>query len=50
MPHAYSPDTRFPANLPSGPYQITRSVPYFDTHLQYSQFGQCELYGARSAT
>jgi acid phosphatase len=41
-----SPDTRFPANLPSGPYQITKSVPYFDTHLQYSQFGQCELYGA----
>ena len=41
-----SPDTRFPANMGNGPFQITKSVPYFDTHLQYSKFGQCELYGA----
>src|SRR5215472_12086096 len=41
-----SPDTRFPAALPNGPFQITRYVPYFDSHLQYSQFGQCEFYGA----
>jgi phospholipase C len=39
-------DTRFPANLASGPYQITKSVPYFDDHIQYGQFGQCEFYGA----
>jgi phospholipase C len=43
---ADSNDTRFPANLANGPFQITKSVPYFDTHLQYSKFGQCELYGA----
>ena len=41
-----SPDTRFPANLPSGPYQITKYVPYFDDHIEYSSFGQCEFYGA----
>ncbi len=41
-----SPDTRFPANLANGPFQITRYVPYFDSHLEYSQFGQCELFGA----
>jgi len=40
------PDTRFPANLPDGPFQITKSVPYFDDHIAYSQFGQCEFYGA----
>ena len=39
------PDTRFPA-LPSGPYQITKSVPYFDDHIAYSSNGQCEFYGA----
>jgi len=39
------PDTRFPA-LPDGPFQITRYVPYFDSHVEYSQFGQCEFYGA----
>jgi acid phosphatase len=41
-----SPDTRFPANLPAGPYQITRYVPYVDDHIEYSSFGQCEFYGA----
>src|SRR5215471_8834360 len=41
-----SPDTRFPANLANGPYQITKYVPYYDDHIQYSQFGQCELFGA----
>src|SRR5215472_6655543 len=40
-----SDDTRFPT-LPAGPFQITKSVPYFDTHLQYAKQGQCELYGA----
>jgi phospholipase C len=38
------PDTRFPANLPSGPYQLTKYVPYLDDHLEYS--GGCEFYGA----
>ena len=38
-----SPDTRFPANLANGPFQITDYVPYFDTH----QGGTgCELFGA----
>jgi phospholipase C len=41
-----SPDTRFPANLPNGPYQITKYVPYYDDHIQYSAAGQCELFGA----
>ena len=41
-----SNDTRFPADLPNGPFQITHYVPYFDSHLQYSQFGQCELFSA----
>ena len=41
-----SPDTRFPASLPNGPFQISQYVPYFDSHVQYSQFGQCELFGA----
>jgi phospholipase C len=41
-----SPDTRFPANLANGPFQITKYVPYFDSHLEYSSFGQCELFGA----
>jgi acid phosphatase len=40
------PDKRFPANLPNGPYQITKSVPYFDDHIAYSSNGQCEFYGA----
>src|SRR5262249_60512206 len=38
------PDKRFPANLANGPYQITKYVPYFDNHLQYT--GGCEFYGA----
>jgi len=41
-----SPDTRFPANLATGPFQITDYVPYFDSHQEYSSFGQCELFGA----
>ena len=41
-----SADTRFPAALPNGPFQITKYVPYFDSHVQYSSFGQCELFGA----
>jgi acid phosphatase len=41
-----SADTRFPATLPNGPFQITKYVPYFDSHLQYSKYGQCELFGA----
>jgi phospholipase C len=38
------PDTRFPANLAGGPYQITKYVPYLDDHLEYT--GGCEFYGA----
>ena len=41
---ANSPDTRFPANLPDGPYQITKYVPYNDDHSQYT--GGCEFNGA----
>jgi acid phosphatase len=41
-----SPDTRFPAALPNGPFQITKYVPYFDSHLEYASKGQCELFGA----
>jgi phospholipase C len=37
------PDTRF-GKLANGPFQITKYVPYFDTHLQYG--GGCEFYGA----
>ena len=33
---------------PSGPFQITKYVSYFDQHVQYSKFGQCEFYGAYS--
>ena len=39
-----SPDTRFPAGLANGPYQITKYVPYFDSHTEYT--GGCEFYGA----
>ncbi|HLH81983.1 MAG TPA: alkaline phosphatase family protein [Trebonia sp.] len=39
-----SPDTRFPADLPDGPFQITRYVPYYDSHAEYA--GGCELTGA----
>ncbi len=41
-----STDTRFPASMPDGPFQITKSVPYFDSHVEYSKLGQCELFGA----
>ena len=41
-----SPDTRFPGKLRNGPFQITKYVPYFDSHLQYASKGQCELFGA----
>jgi len=41
-----SADTRFPASLRNGPFQITKYVPYFDSHLQYASKGQCELFGA----
>jgi phospholipase C len=40
------PDTRFPANLPNAPYQITKYVPYFDDHGQDNQYGTCEFEGA----
>jgi acid phosphatase len=39
-----SPDKRFPANLPNAPFQITKYVPYFDSHLEYT--GGCEFFGA----
>jgi acid phosphatase len=41
-----SADTRFPANLANGPFQITKYVPYFDSHTEYAKYGQCEFYGA----
>jgi acid phosphatase len=44
--NGFSPDQRFPANLVNGPYQITKYIPYFDDHIEYSSFGQCEFYGA----
>jgi phospholipase C len=37
-------DTRFPSNLANGPYPITKYVPYFDGHAQYT--GTCEYNGA----
>jgi phospholipase C len=40
------PDSRFPSNLANAPYQITRYVPYFDSHGAYNQFGTCEFNGA----
>jgi len=42
----FGADKRFPANLPDGPFQITKHVPYFDSHVEYSKIGQCELFGA----
>ena len=39
-----SPDTRFPADLPDGPFQITKYVPYNDSHAGYT--GGCEFPGA----
>jgi acid phosphatase len=41
-----TPDARFPGNLPNAPYQITRYVPYFDSHGQYASNGTCEFIGA----
>jgi acid phosphatase len=38
------PDARFPANLANAPYQITKYVPYYDDHGQYS--GTCKYNGA----
>jgi phospholipase C len=40
---ANSPDTRFPT-LANGPFQITKYVPYNDSHVHYS--GGCEFPGA----
>ena len=34
-----TPDSRFPSNLANAPYQITKYVPYFDSHGAYSAFG-----------
>src|SRR5579859_4980239 len=31
-----SADTRFPADLPNGPFQITKYVPYADSHSQFT--------------
>ncbi|HEX6527032.1 MAG TPA: alkaline phosphatase family protein [Streptosporangiaceae bacterium] len=39
-----SPDTRFPASLPNGPFQITKYVPYDDSHSEFS--GGCQFPGA----
>ncbi len=39
-------DTRFPADLPNAPYQITHYVPYFDSHSRYTKFGHCLFNGA----
>ncbi len=36
---AGTPDTRFPANLPNAPYQITKYVPYDEIH---SHFQACD--------
>jgi acid phosphatase len=38
-------DKRFSA-LPNAPYQITKYVPYFDDHGEYSKYGTCEFNGA----
>jgi phospholipase C len=40
---ANSPDTRFPT-LANGPFQITKYVPYNDSHAKYT--GGCEFPGA----
>jgi len=39
-----SPDTRIPASLPNGPFQITKYIPYADSHTEYQ--GGCEFPGA----
>jgi phospholipase C len=41
-----TPDARFPNNLANSPYQITKYVPYFDGHQEYSGQGTCEYNGA----
>jgi acid phosphatase len=41
-----SPDKRFPADLPNAPYQISKYVPYFDSHSGFSTKGKCQLNGA----
>ncbi|MBV9714595.1 MAG: alkaline phosphatase family protein [Solirubrobacterales bacterium] len=41
-----APDQRFPAKLANAPYPITKYVPYFDSHSEYSQYGVCEYNGA----
>jgi phospholipase C len=40
------PDARFPAKLPNAPYQLTKYVPYYDSHGDYSQYGTCQYNGA----
>jgi phospholipase C len=42
---ASEPHPRFGV-LPNAPFQITRYVPYFDSHVSYSSYGQCEFYRA----
>jgi acid phosphatase len=39
------PDSRFPGDLANAPYQITKYVPYFDSHSQYAANGTCEFIG-----
>ena len=45
-PGANIPDARFPASLANDPYQITKFVPYFDSHGAYAKNGTCEFNGA----
>jgi phospholipase C len=40
----FTADKRFPAGLANAPYQVTKYVPYFDSHTGYT--GGCEFYGA----
>ncbi len=40
------PDARFSGQLPNAPYQITKYVPYFDTHVAYRKDGGCLFTGA----
>jgi acid phosphatase len=42
---ANSIDRRF-GPLPNAPYQITKYVPYFDDHGEYSKYGTCQFNGA----
>jgi phospholipase C len=41
-----TPDARFSAGLPNAPYQITKYVPYFDSHTAYHKLGGCLFTGA----